>query len=72
MANVYIEARPKGHAEGTVVVDYVIEDYAEHKLASCRTQEEALEWARSQDHAPLVPLIRHLNDKKKADHWRSA
>jgi hypothetical protein len=42
MANVYIEARPKGHPEGTVVVDYVIEDRAEHLLGTCRTQEEAL------------------------------
>jgi membrane protein len=55
MANVYIEARPKGQPESTVVVDYTIEDQAEHLLGSCRTQEEAVEWARSRGHVPLVP-----------------
>jgi hypothetical protein len=72
MANVYIEARPTGQLEGTVVVDYAIEDQNERLLGSCRTQEEALEWARSRGHAPLVPLLRQLNDKKNPDHWRSA
>ena len=52
MANVYIEARPKGQPEGTVVIDYVIEDQAEHLLERCRTQEEALEWARSRGPLP--------------------
>jgi hypothetical protein len=54
MANVYVEARQKSHPEGTMVVDYVIEDHAEYPLASCRTQEEALEWARSRGHALLA------------------
>jgi hypothetical protein len=72
MANVYIEARPKGQPEGTVVVDYTIEDQAEHLLGSCGTQEEALDWARSRGHAPLVPVVRHLNDKKEPAHWRPA
>jgi hypothetical protein len=41
MANVYIVARPKGQLEGTVVVDYAIEDQTERLLGRCRTQEEA-------------------------------
>jgi hypothetical protein len=72
MANVYIEARPKGQPEGTVVVDYAIEDQTERRLGSCRTQEEALGWARSRGHAPRVAQLRQLNDKKNPDHWRSA
>jgi hypothetical protein len=72
MTNVYIEARPKGGAEATLVIDYVIENDASQLLESCRTQDEAIEWARSQGHVPLVPLVRHLNDKTKPDHWRPA
>ena len=32
MANVYIEARPKGLPHGSRVEDYVVEDYADHVL----------------------------------------
>jgi hypothetical protein len=70
LANVYIEARPKGRPEGTLVIDYVIEDHSNRLLASCRTQDEALEWAKSQGHTPLVPMVRHQNNKNKLDHWR--
>jgi membrane protein len=72
MSNVYIEARPKGPPEGTLIIDYAIEDQADHLLGSCRTQEEALDWARSRGLSPLVPMVRHLNDKKKPAHWRPA
>jgi len=30
MANVYVEARPKGRPEGTHIDDYVVEDRADH------------------------------------------
>jgi hypothetical protein len=56
MANVYIEARPKGRPEDSHIEDYVVED---------------LDWAQKQGHSPLVARVRHLNDKKKPDHWRS-
>jgi hypothetical protein len=72
MANVYVEARPKGRPEGSPIQDYVVEDHADHALATFRTQEEAIDWARSQGHAPLVARVRHLNDKRNPDHWRSA
>ena len=32
MATVYIEARPKGRAEGSPIDDYVVEDHADHAL----------------------------------------
>jgi hypothetical protein len=35
-------------------------------------QREATDWARNQGHAPPVARVRHLNDKKKPDHWRAA
>ena len=40
MANVYVEARPKGRPEGTHIDDYVVEDRADHVLATFKTQVE--------------------------------
>jgi hypothetical protein len=72
MATVYIEARPKGRQEGSPIEDYVVEDHADHVLATFKTQHEAIAWAKSNGHSPHVARVRHVNDKKKADHWRSA
>jgi hypothetical protein len=33
MATVYIEARPKGRAEGSAIDDYVVEDHARSAIA---------------------------------------
>ncbi len=71
-ANVYVEARPKGRPEGNRIDDYVVEDHADHVLGTFRTQREAIDWAKNQGHAPLVARVRHLNDKKRPDHWRAA
>ena len=67
MSNVHVLPRPKGTRIG-----YVVEDHADHVLGTFRTQREAIEWATGQGHAPLVARVRHLNDKKIPDHWRSA
>jgi hypothetical protein len=72
MANVYVEARPKGRPEGTGIDDYVVEDQADHVLVTSQTQHEAIDWARRAGHNPLVARVRHLNDKKRPDHWRAA
>jgi hypothetical protein len=72
MPNVYVEARPKGRPEGSQIDDYVVEDRADHVLTTCSSQREAIEWAQKQGHSPLVARVRHLNDKEKPDHWRSA
>jgi DNA-binding transcriptional MocR family regulator len=69
--NVYIEPRPKGRPEGSAIEGYVVEDFADSVLGTFPTQAEAIEWARKQDLRPLVARIRHLNDKKTADHWRA-
>lgn len=72
MPNVYVEARPKGRPEGERIDDYVVEDHSDHVLADFRTQREAIEWAKSKGHHPLVARVRHLNDKGVPDHWRAA
>ena len=72
MAVVYVEARPKGRAEGTRIDDYVVEDRADSVLGTFKTQHEAIQWALSCRHTPLVARVRHLNDKKIPDHWRAA
>src|SRR5262249_46982025 len=72
MANVYVEPRPKGRPEGSPIEDYVVEDHADHGLATFKTQREAIDWAKGEGHTPHVARVRHLNDKKKADHWRAA
>jgi len=71
MASVFVEARPKGKAEGSPITDYVVEDHADHVLATFKTQREAIEWAKKNGHTPHVARVRHLNDKKKPDHWRA-
>ena len=43
MANVYIEARPKGRPDGSPIDDYVVEDHADHVLATLPTHREAIE-----------------------------
>ena len=48
MANVYIEARPKGRPEGSSIDDYVVEDHADHVLATFKTQREAIDWAKKE------------------------
>jgi hypothetical protein len=72
MPNVYVEARPKGRPDDSPIEDYVVEDHADHVLRTFNTQHEAIAWARQQGHKPLVARVRHLNDKKKPDHWREA
>jgi hypothetical protein len=71
MTTVYIEARPKGRQEGERIEDYVVEDHADHVLATFKTQHEAIEWAKKNGHKPHVARVRQVNDKKKADHWRA-
>lgn len=72
MANVYIESRPKGRSEGSPITDYVVEDHRDHLLATFATQHEAVAWAKREGHHPLIARVRHLNDKKVPDRWRSA
>ena len=71
MAIVYVEARPKGRADGTRIDDYAVEDHADHILHTSPTQREAIDWAKRNGHTPHVARVRHLNDKKKPDHWRA-
>lgn len=72
LENVYIEARPKGRPEGSNIDDYVVEDRNDRVLATFKTQREAINWAKNVGQVPLLARVRHLNDKRSADHWRSA
>ena len=71
MGTVYVEARRKGDPAGARIDDYAVEDHADHALATFKTQHEAIDWAKKNGHSPHVARVRHLNDKKKADHWRA-
>jgi hypothetical protein len=70
VATVYVEARPKGRQVGSPITDFVVEDHADHVLRTARTQDEAITWAKTR-HTPHVARVRHLNDKKRPDQWRS-
>ncbi len=72
MANVYVEAGPKGRPEGSPIHGYVVEDHADNVLGAFKTQKEAIDWAKAKGHRPLVARVRHLNDKRIPDHWRAA
>ena len=72
MANVFVEARPKGRPEGSAIEGYVVEDHTDHVLGSFNTQEESIAWAKGHHHSPVVARVRYLNDKKKPDHRRPA
>jgi hypothetical protein len=52
LANVYIEARPKGRPEGSPIEDYVVEDHSDNVLATFKTQREAIDWALRNGHTP--------------------
>jgi hypothetical protein len=57
MANVYVEPRPKGRHEGDPIQDYVVEDHADHVLATFKTQREVIDWAKGQGHSPLMSPV---------------
>jgi hypothetical protein len=71
MEKVFIEARPKGRREGSPIEDYVAEEEGDRVLKTFKTQEEAIPWAKREGHSASVARVRHLNDKKIPDHWRS-
>jgi hypothetical protein len=72
MANVYVEACPKGYREGTAITNFVVEDQAGSALGAFKTQREAIDWAKSKGHSPLVARVRQANDRNSSDHWRAA
>ena len=72
MATVYVEARPKGHQEGSEIDDFVVENDVDRVLGVFSTKREAVNWAKQHDHRPHVPRVRHLNDKEKPEHWSAA
>ena len=64
--------RPAQKDEGEPIEDHVVEDHADPVLKTFKTQHEAIAWAKKKGHHPLVARVRRLDNKKEADHWRSA
>ena len=58
------ELRCRLGAEGSQIDDYFVKNHTDHVLGTFKTQQEAIDWAKKQGHAPLVARVRHLNDKK--------
>ena len=52
MPNAYVEARRKGRPDGSANEDYVVEDHADHVLATFKTQQEAIDRSRKNGHRP--------------------
>lgn len=73
MANVFVEPRPKSREPGAAITGYVVESAGDHVLSGpYGTQEAAINWAKKAGHSPVVARVRHLTDKNKPDHWRTA
>jgi hypothetical protein len=70
MATVYIEPRPKGR-EGAAIEDYVVEEHGGRVLKICKTQAEAIDWAKLNGHSPHVARVRNTQ-RGNPDHWRKA
>jgi hypothetical protein len=49
----------------------VVETQGDEVLGTFGTQKAAIDWAKQNGHSPHVARVRHLNDKKKPDHWRA-
>lgn len=65
MPNVFVEPTSTG--------GYQVEfDGPQKPLGPFSTQAEAIQKAKDLGHKPVVARVRHLNDKKKPDHWRAA
>jgi hypothetical protein len=54
------------------ITNFVVEDQDGDARSAFKTQQEAIELAKSNGHSPLVARVRHMNDKTSPDHWRSA
>ena len=70
MADVFVEARPKGQREGTPIIGYVVVDHGDRTLITFPTQQAAISWAKASGHTPHVAKVRHLNDKTKPGYWK--
>jgi len=71
MAIVYVGPRPNGRPEGSSIQDYVVETAGAVVLNWTSTQADAVAWAKRNGHTPRVARVRHLNDKRRPDHWRA-
>lgn len=70
MSAAFIEHRPKStDSQASVTHHAVVADGKEAHTA--KTQQEAVEWARSKGYRPIhVARERHLANRDVPDHWR--
>jgi hypothetical protein len=66
---VFIEPRPKGCPEGSLIEDYAVETSASNVLSTFATQRNAIDWAKEQGYTPLVARVRDTH-KGNRDHWQ--
>ena len=65
MPNVYVEARPKGRPQESAMT--ILPRARDHQNTTGGNRV-----GEKEQFLPLVARVRHLNDKEKPDHWRSA
>ncbi len=70
MANVFVEARPKGRGDAPIE-DYVVEEAGGKVLKVEKTQHEAIAWAHANGHSAHVARVRAAL-RGNPDHWRRA
>jgi len=72
MANVFIEPKPTGRAEGDPIDHYVVEHADGQKDSGpYKTQAEAIAAAKGAGHKPVVARVR-VTDKGTPAQWRAA
>lgn len=73
MADVYVEPRPVGRADGDRITHYILEFAHGLRVTNTDypTQAEAIADGKKLGHKPLVSRVR-VTDKGKPDQWRAA
>jgi len=71
MANVFVELRPKGKPEGSPTTDYIVEDHADHPLATFKTQEQPSNGLKSMLIRRTSRASDALTTKRSPNHWRA-
>jgi hypothetical protein len=72
MPNVYVEARPKGRPEGSAIEDYVVEDHADHVLATVQNTAGGNRLVQKERTRPAGRARAAPERQKETGHWRAA
>lgn len=69
MSVVYIEPKPKSREKGAPIEYYAVETAADQELVRYDTQDDAINWAKTEGYSVHVARVRNT-DKGNPDHWR--